>query len=118
MMCLHIPDKEKFATRMAKLDTASSVNVMRHGVFSALDMEMDDYDGPPLKPLGNSKIKPLGQVNVDWHVSQRTRTYTSQFVVLDDSVAEGFDILLCDETIKNVGFYKRNDEVWILVKDF
>lgn len=114
MICLQKPKEEKCLSRIAKLDTGSSVNVMSHKVFCALDMEMDDYDGPPLKPLGKDIIIPMGQVKVDWHVSQRTTTYTNKFVILDDSVTKDIDILLCDKTIEETSFYIRNDAVWIL----
>lgn len=114
MICLHKPEKENFATRVAKLDTGASVDVMSKAVFSALGIEMEGYHGKPLRPLGKSTIKPLGQVKVNWHVSQRTKTYTSKFVVLDDSLTEDFDVLLGDETIEKVGFYNRNHAVWIL----
>lgn len=98
---------------MAKLDTGSSVNIMRHAVFSALQMKMDVYDGQPLRPLGEFRIIPLGQVNVDWHVGQKSTTYTSQFVILDDSLTD-FDVLLGEDTINEVSFYIRNDTVWVV----
>ena len=104
----------KSVARRAKLDTGASVDVMSQAVVKTLDVEMDDYDGPPIKAFGNTYIKPLGQVKVDWHVSQKYKTYTSQFVVFDDSLTEDFDVLLGDNTIKRVGFFKRNHAVWIL----
>ncbi|MCJ1462995.1 hypothetical protein MMC07_001599 [Pseudocyphellaria aurata] len=64
---LHKPSEENFLVRVAKLDTGASVNVMSQVVFSDLDMKMDTYNGPPLKPLGKSVINPLGQVEVEWH---------------------------------------------------
>lgn len=100
--------------RVAKLDTGASVNVMSPEVFSTLDMDMDRYDGLPLKSLGISNIIPRGQVKVDWHVMKKLKTYTSIFVILEESLTVDFDILLGDDTIKEVGFYKQNEEVWIL----
>lgn len=98
---------------MAKLDTGASVDLMRHAVFSALQTEMDVYDGRPLRPLGESSIKPLGQVKVDWHVSRKAKTYTSRFLILEDSSVD-FDVLLGDDTINEVSFYIRNDAVWVV----
>lgn len=114
MVCLYIPDKGRFVARMAKLDTGSEVNVMSKAVYNVLDMKMEVYDGPPIKGFGNTYTKPLGQVKVDWRVSRKYKTYTSQFVVFDDSLTEDFDVLLGDNTIKRVGFFKRNHAVWIL----
>lgn len=114
MICLHIPDKEDFVARMAKLDTGAEVDVMSQAVYNVLDVKMDVYDGPPIKAFGNTYIKPLGQVKVDWRVSQKFKTYTSQFLVFDDSLSKDFDVLLGDNTIKKVGFFERNHAVWIL----
>lgn len=86
---------------------------MSQKVFSALNMKMDAYEGPPIRGLKES-IKPLGQVKVDWYVIGKTKTYTDDFVVLDDSLTKSFDILLGDPTIERVGFYKRDENVWIL----
>lgn len=113
MICLQKPNDETLITRIAKLDTGSDVNIMSQKVFSALKMNMDAYEGPPIRGLKEG-IKPLGQVKVDWHVSQKTKTYTDEFVVLDDSSTKSFDILLGDPTIERVSFYKRNENVWIL----
>lgn len=99
---------------MAKLDTGSEFDVMSQDVYNVLDVKMDVYDGPPIKGFGNTYTKPLGQVKVDWRVSQKYKTYITQFLVCDESVTEDFDVLLGDNTIKKVGFFKRNDAVWIL----
>ena len=114
MICLYIPDTGKSVARMAKLDTGASVDVMSQAVFKTLDVEMDDYDGPPIKAFGNNLIKPLGQVKVSWRVSHKYKTYTNQFLVFDDPLTEDFDVLFGDNTIEEVGFFIRNHVVWIL----
>lgn len=113
-ICLNKSD-EQCATRICKLDTASAVDVMSEAVFSSLGMSKDDWDGPPLMPFGErDSIIPLGKVKVDWHVSQRPRTYTSDFAIVEHSLSKHFDVILGEETIQKVGFYQRNKNVWTL----
>lgn len=102
-------------TRICKLDTGASVDLMSETVFSSLGMSMDDWDGPPLRPLGDGdSIIPLGKVRVDWHVSQRDKTYTSDFAILEHSLSKQFDVILGEKTIQKVDFYQRNKNVWTL----
>lgn len=113
-ICLNTSD-EQCATRICKLDTGASVDLMSEAVFSSLGMSMDDWDGPPLRPFGKGdSIIPLGKVKVDWHVSQRRKTYTSDFAIFEHSLSNQFDGILGEETIEKVDFYQRNKNVWTL----
>ena len=101
---------DRVTTRMAKLDTAAAVNVLSKSVADDLGVTLEPYHGPDITPLGDQKLKPLGQVTLRWHVMQKgTRTYTTEFVVLD---TDKFDALLCEETIGEIGFYKVDKDVW------
>lgn len=72
-ICLHKSDG-KCATRVGKLDTAASANVMSQAVFSSLGMNMEVWDGPALKPIGNGdSIIPLGKLNIDCMLAENAR---------------------------------------------
>ena len=111
-MVLHTPDGRS-GTRIGKLDTGSSVDLISQKVMETLCIKMEPYRGPDLTPIGPN-IKPLGSIKLDWHVAKRKKTYTTTFVVLNASLTEGFDILLSEDTIKEVGFYKVDDSVFFL----
>ena len=116
-ICFHKPDG-KCATRVGKLDTAASANVMSQAVFSSLGMNMEAWDGPALKPMGNGdSLIPLGKLNIDWHVSGKCKTYTSDFAILEHSLSKDFDVLLGEHTMQEVGFYTHNYNVWFLGLD-
>ena len=110
-MVIHLP-KDGSKTRIATLDTGSRVDVVSKPVADALGMTMEPYDGEVVKPVVG-EVKPLGQLNLDWHVMGKGRTYTTKFLVLE---SEAFDVLLSDETIGKIGFYKVNNEIWYLTK--
>ena len=109
---IHEP-KGDSTTRVAKLDTASAVDVLSKSVADVIGRTIDPYDGEDIAPLGD-KIKPLGQITLDWHVMNKgVRTYTTTFLVLD---TDRFDALLGEDTIAKIGFYKVNNDVWYLRK--
>ena len=107
------PPNGRSGTRIGKLDTGSRVNIISQKVMDTLGIKMEPYEGPDLTPIGPN-IKPLGSIKLDWHITNFKKTYTTTFVVLHTSLSEGFDILLSEETIKEVGFYKVNDDVFFL----
>lgn len=102
---------ENFIVRIATLDTTSSLNFMGEDVVSCLGVELEPYDGPPLVDLTGRILKPLGTCRVDWQVTQRPRTYTDKFVVIEVPYME-YDVSLGTDTIKQVGFFRRNNAVW------
>lgn len=98
---------------ICKNDSASSVNILSRQVVKSLGMTMESYDvdGPAVAPMG-PLIQPIGKITLDWHVLGKTKTYTTEFIVLDDDATRGFDALLSADTIREIGFYFINDEVW------
>ncbi|KAL8829367.1 MAG: hypothetical protein Q9191_002054 [Dirinaria sp. TL-2023a] len=97
---------------VAKLDTASEVNVISEDVVDHLQVELKSYKGARICPLGEKSIQPKGEVTLRWHVKDKTKTYTDTFAVLDKSLSTEFDVLLCDKTIDDVGFFIKNHDVW------
>ncbi|KAL9120489.1 MAG: hypothetical protein Q9187_002953 [Circinaria calcarea] len=111
-MLIHLPDGQ-FGTRIGKLDTGLRVDIISQQVMDTLGIKMEPYEGPELTPIGPN-IKPLGSIKLDWHIAQRQKTYTTTFAVLDTSSSKAFDILLSENTIKEIGFYINDDSVWFL----
>lgn len=111
-MVIHRADNQ-VAQRVFKLDTASMVNVISEQVVTSLGLAMKPYDvdGPSIAPLG-PPIRPVGEIEIDWHIACREKTYTTKFAVLDNSLTKDFDVLLGVDTIKEIGFYKVNNAVW------
>ena len=97
--------------RIAKLDTAADFDVLSEEVVTSLGMPMDKYTGPSLSPLG-PPINPIGEIQLDWHIANREKTYTTRFAVLNNNHSRGFDALFGRETIERVRFYSVNDKVW------
>lgn len=110
-MVIHLP-KDGSKTRIAKLDTGSSVDLVSKSVAEALDMKMEPYYDGDVVPLGET-MTPLGQLTLDWHVMGKGKTYTTTFLILD---SKEFDVLLSDETIWKIGFYTVNKDIWYLEK--
>lgn len=110
-MVIHVADNLT-RQRVGKLDTASKVDVISNQVVTSLGMAMEPYNGPSIAPLG-PPIHPVGQIELDWHVANRWKTYTTKFAVLDDSLTKDFDALLGVDTIKEIGFYKVDNSVWL-----
>ena len=110
---LIIHQNEDFKMRLGKLDTGATVNVVSNAVVSALNMQTELYDGPPIDPLGEP-FTPERKIKIDWHVDKFPKTYTTEFLVIPNEISKDFDILLSDSTIKEIGFFKRNDKVFWL----
>lgn len=110
-MVIHLADNH-VAQRVGKLDTASKVDVISKQVVTSLGLAMGPYNGPIIAPLG-PPIHPVGEIQIDWHVAGRCKTYTTNFAVLDESLTKDFDALLSVDTIKEVGFYKVDNTVWL-----
>ncbi|KAL8684678.1 MAG: hypothetical protein Q9218_008192, partial [Villophora microphyllina] len=109
-MAIHVA-KDEIRQRLACLDTGADVNVISVDVVDSLGLRRETYKGPPLMPLG-SPVIPEWQVTFDWHVANKGKTYTSTFAVLDGSLSGDFDILLGEEEIRDIGFYKVNNKIW------
>ncbi|KAG7004789.1 hypothetical protein G7Y79_00023g053730 [Physcia stellaris] len=109
-MVIHLPG-DKCKTRVAKLDTGSSVDVLSQSVVDALEMELESYYGPPIAPVGTALHRPIGQLRLEWHVMGKKKTYITNFLVLDRDSTRGFDALLSETTISDVGFYTAANDV-------
>lgn len=105
-MVLHLHDIS--ITRIAKLDTGVEVDLVSNRVANDLDMKMKPYHGEDFMALGG-RMRPLGQLTLDWHVIGKEKTYTTTFLVVE---AEEFDVLLGDKTIGEITFYNSNDDEW------
>ena len=114
-MVIHTADEE-VRQRVAKLDTASQKNIVSQRVVKRCRLRVEGYDGPSLRPLGraDTSLHPIGQTTFEWHVCKRQRTYTTTFAVLEDELCPDFDIILGEREIEERGFYKNNDEVFLL----
>lgn len=106
---------DRLATRIAKLDTGSKFNVISHDVIEELSMKMGSYSGPEVNPIGEGPpIMPIGTVRLEWHIMTRKKTYSTEFLVFRAHQSTSFDMLLSEDEIATIGFYKVNDEVWFL----
>ena len=101
--------------RRAKLDTASDVDAVSEEVVTSFGTAMERYAGHPISPLG-PPINPIGEIQLEWHVSRRAKTYKTRFAVLNNDQSRGFDVLVGSKTIGDVGFYDKNQSVWFLGK--
>ena len=110
-MVIHRGDGQ-VAQRVGKLDTGSKVNVISKQVVTSLGLPMEPYKGPFIAPIG-APVHPVGETEIDWHVASRGKTYTTKFAVLDDNLTKDFDALLSEDTVKEIGFYKVNNTVWL-----
>lgn len=109
-MVIHLAEGEN-ALRVTCLDTGADVNVISIDVVNCLGLDKEQYQGPPLKPIGGTYL-PQWQVTLDWHVARFHKTYTSTFAVLDKAHSADFDILLGKKTVEDIGFYHINGNVW------
>ena len=107
---------KEISVRIAKLDTASDIDVISEMVVTELGMSMESYSGPPCAPLGGPLVHPIGEVELEWHAYQKTKTYTTRFAVLENDHSRYFDGLLGHKTIGKIGFYDRNKNVWVFQK--
>ena len=112
-MVIHLPNKDETKTRVAKLDTGSSVDVLSENVAGDLNMKMEEDKGSEIKPLG-SLVKPIGTLTFDWHIMGKALTYTTTFVVLPNDYSKDFDVLVGLKLIDQIGFYNENEAVWYL----
>lgn len=97
--------------RLAKVDTGSKVSAISEDVVNELGMIVEPYDGPKILPLG-PPIEPLGQVRLEWHVMKFTKTYNTVFLVFPANLTKDFDMLLSEDEIARIEFYKVNEKVW------
>lgn len=104
---------DNLGTRIAKLDTGSKSNVISQDVVNELGMTMEPYSGLEVNPIGEP-IMPIGTVKLEWHIMKRKKTYNTEFLVFHADQAKSFDMLLSEDEIARIGFYKVNDEVWFL----
>lgn len=111
-MVIH-PSQNRIGTRVAKLDTASKVNVLSEDVVNELGMTMEPYLGRDVFPIGKP-VRPMGTVRLEWHIMKRTKTYNTEFLVFNSDLSKDFDVLLSEGEIARIGFYRKNSDVWFL----
>ncbi|KAL9046863.1 MAG: hypothetical protein Q9214_000412 [Letrouitia sp. 1 TL-2023] len=100
--------------RIGKLDTAAEANIISQQVVEDLGLQPEAYKGEEsLSSIGGS-VQPLGVLNLDWNVMGKSKTYTDEFYVISKEQSKAFDILISEETIKSIGFFKKDVEVWCL----
>ena len=115
-MIIHLPNGQ-IRQRLACLDTASDMDLISHHVVDSLNLETEKYTGDAYRPLGPATniYMPERKVTIDWNVAKFYKTYTTTFAVLDEEHDDEFDILLGVDTIKKIGFYKKNTKIWGIV---
>ena len=104
-------------TRMVQLDTGSSVELLSQLVILDLGKDLEPYEGQVIRLDGGEPIRPLGKVTLDWHVMGKAKTYKTTFLVLDAESSNDFDVVLSRDTIGRIGFYKIDDNVWVLSQE-
>ena len=109
-MVLHLAEN-KFAQRLAVLDTAADVDVTTMQTVESLGLDKERYEGGPIG-AGIFASKPQWQTTLDWHGLGFNKSYTSTFVILEEAHSGDFDILIGKPTIGRVGFYQVNADVW------
>lgn len=114
LMAIHRPGGRK-VVRVAKLDTAASQNLISRRLVSSMGLQVQEYFGPLLQPVG-PLIPPGGMVSLEWHVSGKQVDYETAFAVLEEHHCHGldFDILLCEDEIKKIGFFIKNNAVFYI----
>ena len=115
MMVIHLPG-EKTTQRLARLDTASDFDIISQQVVDTLDLEIDEYTGERVQPIGpiTNSFMPQGQVTLDWHVATKHKTNTTTFVVFNEEHSDEFDFLLGSTTIGRLEFLIRNTKVYVV----
>ncbi|MCJ1383424.1 hypothetical protein MMC17_006538 [Xylographa soralifera] len=99
--------------RLGKLDTGADVNLICNEIVRELGIKIEKFHGAPLRGVGYT-IEPEGKATIVWNVVGKAKTYTDEFLVLNEDQARGFDCLIGEETIKRVGFLKRDHDVYWL----
>ena len=114
-MVFHLPTGNvKMAP--AKLDTASSVDLISEDTVNRFGMDWDKCECEELFPVG-PPFKPIGKLTLPWNVLNKTKTRVTTFLVLDKKTSQMFDILLSEQTIREVGFYRVDSTVWLLANN-
>lgn len=96
---------------ICKIDTASKINVLSQQVVKSLEMKMETYYDECVTSI-SSLIQPIGRLMLDWHVKDKKKTYSTDFVVLNDDDTRGFDVWLSENTAEEIGFHFIDDTVW------
>lgn len=103
--------------RVTCLDGGSDFDVISQQVVNDLGLQSEEYTGEAARPVGGASYNPEGYITLDWHVSGRVKTYKTKFTVFNTAYSEDFDVLLGRHTIKRIGFYKKNGDIWWLPAD-
>ena len=94
------------------LDTGAGVSTMRRSIYEQLDLPLQPCSGvllPVGTGSGKSPIKPLGIVQqVAWHFSQRTKTYTADFHVIDD---DQYDVIIGQPEIEQYALLQPSADI-------
>lgn len=96
--------------RRAKMDTGAEENIITVQAISDLGIKITKYSGNPLQPLGPS-FRPDGEITLSWNVLGRGKIYKTRFVVVPDSMAGNFDVLIGESWIVENEALKRNSDV-------
>lgn len=113
-------ERGSFDTRMCRLDTGSpTVNLVTSSALEGLSVERRPYQGMPIVGIGGRAegTIPKEQVQLQWHVRGKHKTYKTWFTVWEEETAEtelGIDILLGRDTIAAERFLIRNTEVYLI----
>lgn len=106
----------KSSIRVAKLDTGSKVDVMSEDVAKSLGLSIETYIGRSLQPVGpkGTALNPIGKSIINWHARGFYKTYRTEFLVLDSTCTQDFDILIGEHTIDEYNLLQDNKSVFWL----
>lgn len=100
------------AFRRATLDTGAMLNVVAESALADLErFPRSPWSDGPLDALG-SVIIPKGRVRIMWRVRSRKISYITDFAIIEDDQAKGFDMLLGAEFIRKNRFLIKDPSVW------
>lgn len=109
-MVVLCPD-DKIVVKNCILDNGSACDIIAEKSVKHLGKPMEQHVGGILETFGGS-ITPIGQLTLDWHVRNRTKTYTTTFSVVSEEHSGHFDVLLGKVSIGEIGFYKVDNTIW------
>ena len=111
-MVIHLPNEQN--ERIARLSTNTDENIVSHRVIASLHLQTDMYTEEAIRlgPLATNSYKPERKITIELNIVGNPTKYTTTFAVLDEEYSDQFDVLLGLKTIRKIGFYKKNCEIW------
>ena len=103
---------EGFVIRLARTDNGSDVDAITQEAVTALGRELRPNDGIPLSLVNGDNFYPEGEIDLEWHVLEGERTYTTRFFVLSINDSRDFDVILGSETLERLKVVSFDTHLW------